>query len=69
MNKLPLIQNQKILVIGGRYDDICPPEELAYVFSQIGSPQKTLKIIDYAGHTSFIDQPTEFYNIIKEFVQ
>ncbi len=69
MDKLPLIQNQNILVLGGRYDDICPPEELAYVFTQIGSPHKTLKIIDYAGHTSFIDQPTEFYNTIKQFVQ
>jgi pimeloyl-ACP methyl ester carboxylesterase len=54
MNKLPLIQNQNILVIGGRYDDICPPEELAYVFNQIGSSQKTMSIIDYAGHTPFV---------------
>ncbi|MBK7589527.1 MAG: alpha/beta hydrolase [Bacteroidia bacterium] len=69
MNKLPLIQNQNILVIGGRYDDICPPEELEYVFNQIGSSQKTMSIIDYAGHTPFVDQSNEFYSIIKQFVQ
>lgn len=69
MNKLSLIQNQNILLIGGRYDDICPPEELEYVFNQIGSSQKTMSIIDYAGHTPFIDQSHEFHTIIKQFVQ
>ena len=69
MAKLPLIQKQKILVIGGRYDDICPPEELAYVFNQIGSAQKSMSIIDYAGHTPFVDQSSEFYTIIRQFVQ
>jgi len=69
MNKLPLIQNQNILLIAGRYDDICPPEELDFVFNQIGAVQKTMKIIDHAGHTPFVNQPNEFYSIIKQFVQ
>ena len=69
MNKMPQIQNKNILLISGRFDDICPPEELAYVYGQIGSSQKTVKIIDNAGHTPFTDQPNEFYNIIKQFVQ
>lgn len=69
MNKLSLIQNQNILLIGGRYDDICPPEELEYVFNKIGSSQKKMSIIDYAGHTPFVDQSTEFYSLIKQFVQ
>lgn len=69
MTKLSLINNQTLLVIGGRYDDICPPEELDYVFDQLGTMQKTLKIIDHAGHTPFIDQPTEFYTLVKQFIQ
>lgn len=69
MNKLPLIQNVNILVIGGRYDDICPPEELVYVFDKIGTSEKTLEIIDYAGHTPFTDQPNNFYTAITQFVQ
>ncbi len=69
MNKLSIIQDKNILLIGGRFDDICPPEELAYVYAQIASSQKTVKIIDNAGHTPFTDQPNEFYNTIKQFVQ
>lgn len=69
MNQLHQIKNQNILLIGGRYDDICPPEELEYVFNQISSPQKSISIIDYAGHTPFVDQSNEFYNTIKQFVQ
>jgi pimeloyl-ACP methyl ester carboxylesterase len=69
MPKLSQINNQQILLLGGRYDDICPPEELTYIFSQITSSQKEMKIIDYAGHTPFIDQPTEFFEAVKNFVQ
>lgn len=69
MNKLPMIHNKDILLLGGRFDDICPPEELDFVYEQIGTSQKKVKIIDNAGHTPFTDQPSEFYHTIKQFVQ
>lgn len=68
MNRLPAIDNQSILLITGRYDDVCPPEELTYIYDQITSPQKQIEIIDNASHQIFIDQPTEFFNTIKFFV-
>ena len=69
MNRLPQINSQSILLLTGRYDDVCPPEELNYIFNQITSPQKQLKIIDFSGHELYTHQPAEFFNTIKTFIQ
>lgn len=69
MEKLHQIDDEKVLIITGRYDDICPPEELDYIFNQITSPFKQMEIIDYSGHEVFTAQPDTFYSIIKSFIQ
>lgn len=69
MNRLSQINDQPILLLTGRYDDVCPPEELNYIFDQISSPLKQIHIIDYAGHEIYTHQSTEFFNTIKSFVQ
>jgi len=61
--------NQNILLITGRYDDVCPPEEMDYIFDQISSPMKRLEIIENAGHESFNHQPDVFANLIIEYIQ
>ena len=61
--------NQDILLITGRYDDICPPEEMNYVFDQISSPSKQLEIIENAGHESFNHQLDAFTSIIINYIQ
>jgi pimeloyl-ACP methyl ester carboxylesterase len=69
MPMLPLINYQSLLMITGRYDDICVPEELTYAYNKISSPNKRMKIIDYSGHYPFIDQPTQFNQEVKLFLQ
>lgn len=69
INRLQAIDHQKLLLLTGRYDDICPPEEQAYVFQQISSPAKIMKILDESGHESYVNQPTEFYKTVKQFIQ
>lgn len=67
--KLNKINHQKILLLTGRYDDICVPEEMNYVYSQITSPNKELQILDLCGHDSFIHQPTLFVTTIENFIR
>lgn len=69
MNRLKQIDTQSVLLLTGKYDDVCPPEELDYIYKQIPSTQKRIEIIDYAGHELFTHQPIEFYNQIKSFIQ
>ncbi|HOY18585.1 MAG TPA: alpha/beta hydrolase [Haliscomenobacter sp.] len=69
INRLSKIDQQAVLLITGRYDDICVPEELSYVFEKIPSPEKQIKIIDEAGHDSFLHQAAEFNQILKSFIQ
>ncbi|MEZ4720489.1 MAG: alpha/beta hydrolase [Flavobacteriales bacterium] len=59
---------QDLLIVGGRFDDICPPEEELYVFDQVSSANKEIHIIDHAGHTCYTDQPEAFYEIIKTYL-
>jgi pimeloyl-ACP methyl ester carboxylesterase len=61
--------NQNILLITGRYDDVCPPEEMNHVFGQISSSVKQFEIIENAGHESFNHQPDVFANLIIEYIQ
>lgn len=69
MNRLGQINSQSILLLTGKYDDVCPPEEMKYIYDQITSPQKKIQIIDYSGHEIFTNQPTEFLNAIKSFIR
>lgn len=69
IENLEEINPQSILLITGRYDDICPPEELTYIYDQISSPQKQISIIDFAGHDVYTHQPTEFFNVIKSYIK
>jgi pimeloyl-ACP methyl ester carboxylesterase len=69
MNRLTQINSQSILLITGRYDDVCPPEELNHIYNQLSSTQKRIQIIDYSGHEIFTNQSTEFFNAIKSFIQ
>lgn len=68
-DRLDEIGNHSLLILTGRYDDICPPEELTYAFDQITSQQKQMRVIDFAGHDSYTHQPAEFYRTIKQFIK
>lgn len=61
--------NQEILIITGRYDDVCTPEEMNYVYDQISSQFKQLEIIEDAGHESFYHQPEVFTSLVINYVQ
>ncbi|WP_375561996.1 alpha/beta fold hydrolase [Bernardetia sp. OM2101] len=67
--QLENITQPSLLLITGRYDDICPPEELTYAFNNISSEDKELVIIEGASHNPFIEQPTTFYSTIKNFIK
>ncbi len=60
--------DKNILLITGRYDDICPPSEMQFVFDSIASVNKRMEIIEDAGHESFIHQPEEFFTLVKNYV-
>ena len=73
-NEAPLITQlsgitQPILLITGLFDDVCPPEELKYIYNGISSPDKKISIIDKAGHEVYNHQAEEFNNQLKDFVQ
>lgn len=61
--------DKPILILTGRHDDVCPPEEADYIFNNISSTDKTKYIIPDAGHESYNDQPEEFRNVIVDFVK
>jgi pimeloyl-ACP methyl ester carboxylesterase len=69
LDKLPLIKQQNVLILTGRYDDICPPEELFYIFNRLTTKQKKMEIIDYSGHEPFVNQPSTFYKTIQNFIE
>lgn len=57
-----------LLMITGSYDDIAPLEEFEFVFDQIGSQEKQLKVIPDAGHDAMLNQPELFRQILREFL-
>ncbi len=61
--------NQPILMITGRHDDICPPEEMEYVIDHISSQQKKLVVLENASHDSFLHQKDQFVNEIKNYIK
>lgn len=58
-----------LLIIGGRYDDICPPEEIAYIMEHLGSIEKQSLILDDAAHTPFLDQGIIFREAIRAYLE
>jgi len=60
--------DQPILLITGEYDDICPPEEMDFTLESITSSNKRLVIIKDAAHDSYLQNPDEFNEAIKNFV-
>ena len=56
----------KTLVIGAEYDGINPPELGREVADGIDGAE--FELINDAGHLAFAEQPDEFYNVIKNFL-
>lgn len=55
------------LMIGSRFDDQAPLEELQYIFDGLGSSQKQFEIFPDAGHNVFLDDPVGFRNVVRDF--
>jgi pimeloyl-ACP methyl ester carboxylesterase len=60
---------QPILLLTGRFDDVCPPEEMTYIHEHIGIANSKLVILEDAGHESFNHQPAAFHAAIKDFIE
>ena len=56
------------LLLAGEFDDISPAEELTFVHDQIGSDEKSLHVLENAGHDLFFDQPEEFRVLVLDFL-
>lgn len=69
INQLHQIDHQAVLLITGRFDDICVPEELDYIYQQVTSPLKQREIFDLAGHDLPVHQPQALHNAIKNFIR
>lgn len=69
VNKLNQIDHQSLLMVTGRFDDICVPEELEFAYSLVSSPLKQMEIVDYAGHEIYTHQPEKLNQLIKNFIQ
>jgi len=58
-----------LLIIHGEEDSLIPPSEATKLFETIGSEEKSLVIIPYAGHNDIMLVGTEqYFSAIKEFV-
>ncbi|MBI1182880.1 alpha/beta fold hydrolase [bacterium] len=59
--------DQKILLLTGRFDDICPPEEMEYIHNKIANSE--LVVIENAGHETFNHQAEEFQQLIRNYIK
>lgn len=59
--------DKPVLMIGARFDDQAPLEELQFVFDRIGSVDKTYRVFNDAGHNVFLDDRDGFRLAVKEF--
>ncbi|RIV71549.1 alpha/beta fold hydrolase [Flagellimonas aequoris] len=59
------------LLIWGRYDDLIVPEEGRAVFDNFGTPvgDKFFELLPNSSHEPYISDPTNFKNLIIDFVQ
>lgn len=56
-----------VLIIGARFDDQAPLEELEFIFDRLGSVDKTYRVFNDAGHNVFLDDREGFREAVKEF--
>ncbi|WNJ18031.1 alpha/beta hydrolase [Pontibacter sp. G13] len=57
-----------IWLISGRYDDIVPPEEMAFAAANLIHASVTLEIFPESGHEPFMDAPADFAAKVHEMV-
>jgi pimeloyl-ACP methyl ester carboxylesterase len=74
LRAFPLIKNlvlleKPLLMITGRHDDVCPPEEAQHIYENISSAEKRIVILPDAGHHTFHGQPELFNEAIEEFIK
>lgn len=58
--------NCPALIMGGRYDRVCPPIVQKEIVAAIRNSE--LKIFDESGHRPFIEEPLSFFEITGEFL-
>jgi pimeloyl-ACP methyl ester carboxylesterase len=68
VNNLSMI-DKPILILTGRHDDVCTPEEVGYIMDNISSAEKVSVIIPDAGHQAFHHQPELFGAAIRNFIK
>ncbi|GAA4022067.1 alpha/beta hydrolase [Deinococcus rubellus] len=56
-----------MLVLAGRHDRTCPPE--ASQVTAAGVPGAQLHVFEESGHMPFVEQPDEFLNVVRRFLQ
>ncbi len=65
---LPELSNYKgpALIMGGRYDWICPPVVQHEIADAL--PNAKLVLFEYSGHLLHEDEPLRFVNVVTEFI-
>lgn len=62
-----IIDSKKILPRNSIFKSIEGGNDSQY-YNALNAPYKKMTIIKYAGHTPFLDNPSEFCNGVKEFL-
>jgi pimeloyl-ACP methyl ester carboxylesterase len=57
------------LILSGRFDDQAPPQEMEYIYENVGSEIKEIHIFESAGHNNYLDVPEEFYQEVRSFCE
>jgi proline-specific peptidase len=57
--------DKPVLVITGEHDRTCTPRAAREM--QAGLPNSELKIIEGAGHMSFIEEPEVYFSVVRDF--
>jgi len=57
-----------LLILTGRLDDICPPEELEYMFTHLTNARVDSVTLPMAGHDAYLDQKEKYTQAIVNFV-
>ncbi len=55
------------LIMGGRYDRICPPINQLEIADALENAQ--LVIFEHSGHAPFIEEPLRFLTVVSEFIR
>lgn len=54
------------LLLGGRHDVFCPPEQLARMASRM--PRAEIAVLDESAHLPWLDEPDRFFPIVEEWL-